>query len=31
MEKIIKVSNLKKNYGSVEAVKDISFEVEKGS
>lgn len=31
MEKIIKVSNLKKNYGSVEAVKNISFEVEKGS
>lgn len=31
MEKIIKVNNLVKNYGSVKAVKDISFEVEKGS
>ncbi|AEY67079.1 ATP-binding cassette domain-containing protein [Clostridium sp. BNL1100] len=31
MGKIIKVSNLIKNYGSVEAVKNISFEVEKGS
>ncbi|WP_024833397.1 ATP-binding cassette domain-containing protein [Ruminiclostridium josui] len=31
MEKIIKVSNLVKNYGAVEAVKNISFEVEKGS
>jgi multidrug/hemolysin transport system ATP-binding protein len=29
--KIIKVSNLIKNYGTVEAVKNISFEVEKGS
>lgn len=31
MEKIIKVNNLVKNYGSFQAVKDISFEVEKGS
>lgn len=31
MEKIIKVNNLVKKYGSFEAVKDISFEVEKGS
>ncbi len=31
MGKIIKVKNLVKSYGTVEAVKDISFEVEKGS
>lgn len=31
MESIIKVENLKKNYGSVQAVKGISFRVEKGS
>lgn len=31
MEKIIKVNNLSKKYGSLEAVKDISFEVESGS
>ncbi len=31
MAKIIKVNNLVKSYGTVEAVKDISFEVEKGS
>lgn len=31
MEKIIKVNNLVKNYGSLQAVKGISFEVEKGS
>lgn len=30
MEKIIEVKNLKKNYGSLEAVKGISFYVEKG-
>lgn len=31
METIVKVSNLSKKYGSFEAVKDISFEVEFGS
>ena len=31
MGKIIKVSNLMKNYGPVEAVKNISFEVERGT
>ncbi len=31
MESIIKVENLRKNYGSVQAVKGISFRVEKGS
>lgn len=31
MEKIIEVSNLKKSYGDVQAVKGISFDVEKGS
>lgn len=31
MAKIIQVENLKKSYGSVQAVKGISFEVEKGS
>lgn len=31
METIIKVRNLSKKYGSFEAVKDISFEVESGS
>ena len=31
MESIIKVENLKPNYGSVQAVKGISFRVEKGS
>ena len=31
MDKIIKVQNLNKKYGSFEAVKDISFQVESGS
>lgn len=31
MNNIIEVENLKKNYGDVEAVKGISFEVERGS
>ena len=31
MEKIIEVSGLKKSYGPVEAVKGISFYVERGS
>ena len=31
MRKIIRVSNLVKKYGSIEAVKNISFEVEQGS
>ena len=31
MKKIIQVDNLVKSYGSVQAVKGISFEVEKGS
>jgi len=30
MDKIIEVKNLKKSYGSIEAVKDISFYVERG-
>lgn len=30
MEKIIKVKGLKKSYGGVTAVSDISFEVQKG-
>lgn len=31
MNNIIKVRNLSKNYGSFEAVKNISFEVKSGS
>ena len=31
MEKIIQVENLKKNYGEIQAVKGINFEVAKGS
>ena len=30
MNSIITVENLKKSYGQVEAVKDISFQVEEG-
>lgn len=31
MSKIIKISNLKKNYGNIKAVKGIDFEVDRGS
>ena len=31
MDNIISIRNLRKSYGDVQAVKDISFDVERGS